>query len=125
VSAESNNPRNKTTARESEFRGRLQAELEELTALREASSETRSAVELDQQSVGRLSRVDALQTQQMALAADRSRQARIQLIRQALERIKSGEFGYCLVCDEPIAQGRLNADPSTPVCVNCAAQRAG
>ena len=45
---------------------RLETRKQELTELQAMSEEARSAVELDQQSVGRLSRMDALQGQAMA-----------------------------------------------------------
>lgn len=106
------------------FRIRLTNELNELLLLRESSSESRAAVELDQQSVGRLSRVDAMQSQQIALAADRQRQLQITRIQRALRKMDEGEFGRCLECDADIADGRLEADPAAPLCVGCASLRA-
>ncbi|MEM8840537.1 MAG: TraR/DksA family transcriptional regulator, partial [Pseudomonadota bacterium] len=47
---------------------RIEAEIAELTAAERASAGARQTVELDQQSVGRLSRMDALQVQALALA---------------------------------------------------------
>lgn len=103
-----------------EFRARLGRELEELTALRTASADRRDPVELDQQSVGRLSRVDAMQDQQMALAADRRRQLQIERIRRALDEIEKGEFGYCAGCGNEIPKARLEVDPAAHLCVTCA-----
>ncbi|MER0239849.1 TraR/DksA C4-type zinc finger protein [Fulvimarina sp. MAC8] len=102
------------------FQKRLETELEELTTLSEDASENRAPVELDQQSVGRLSRMDAMQVQQMAQAVERRRRDRIQKIRRALARIEDGDYGYCHECDEPIASGRLEIDPAAHLCVNCA-----
>lgn len=106
------------------FRTRLTNELNDLLSLRESSTESRAPVELDQQSVGRLSRVDAMQAQQIAMAADRQRQLQITRIQRALRQMDAGEFGRCLECDDIIAEGRLEADPATPLCVSCAALRA-
>ena len=103
------------------FRPRLEAELVELTAARDATAEGRAPVQLDQQSVGRLSRMDAMQMQQMALAADRQRNTRITRVRNALDRMARGDFGYCVACDNEIPHARLEADPSVPFCVACAA----
>lgn len=103
-----------------EFRERLEAELEELNALSIGASGNRAPVELDQQSVGRLSRMDAMQVQQMAQAVERRRRDRIEKIRRALARIEDGDYGYCHECDEPIAPGRLDIDPAAHLCVNCA-----
>ena len=37
----------------------------------------------------------------------------------ALERLKSGEYGICEECDEPIAEKRLRAVPWTRYCIIC------
>lgn len=35
----------------------------------------------------------------------------------ALERIEDGSYGTCVVCDEPIEEDRLRADPSATTCL--------
>ncbi|MBE4719899.1 TraR/DksA C4-type zinc finger protein [Pseudarthrobacter sp. AB1] len=35
----------------------------------------------------------------------------------ALARIAAGTYGTCAVCGDPIAEGRLEARPSTPFCI--------
>jgi DnaK suppressor protein len=109
--------------RNEKFRPRLEQMLDDLLALRNLRSEDRAAVQLDQQSVGRLSRMDAIQAQQMALAADRQRLVQISRIRRALSQMDQGEFGYCAECGNEIPDGRLEADPSTHLCVGCASRR--
>lgn len=94
----------------------------ELDTLRNATKEARAPVTLDQQSVGRLSRMDALQGQAMALEQDRRREERLKRIDAALKRIEEGEYGYCLKCDEPISKKRLDLDPAVPICIDCAAR---
>ena len=91
-----------------------------LLTLSDVSSDSRAPVELDQQSVGRLSRMDALQGQAMAQETERRRKAELQRIEQALERIAEGDYGYCTICDEPIARKRLQLDPAVQTCVDCA-----
>ncbi|MEM5585205.1 TraR/DksA C4-type zinc finger protein [Roseibium sp. AS2] len=93
---------------------------DELESLREISEESRAPVELDQQSVGRLSRMDALQGQAMAQASERQRLAHIQRIDAALLRLDKGDYGACAECGEPIADKRLKADPAAAFCINCA-----
>jgi len=44
-------------------------------------------------------------------------------IEQALERIKSGQYGVCASCDETIPYNRMRAIPWTRVCVDCAGGR--
>ena len=103
-----------------EFRLLLEARRSELKNLRETSGDARAVVELDQQSVGRLSRMDALQGQAMALEQDRRREQELARVDAALIRLESGDYGYCIACDEPIAEKRLRLDPAIPTCVDCA-----
>lgn len=102
------------------FRGKLLARQAELTDLAESSREARAPVELDQTVQGRLSRMDALQGQAMAMETERRRAAELTRIEAALARIASGDYGYCVSCDEEIAPNRLELDPSIPTCIQCA-----
>jgi len=101
-------------------RARLLAWREELTAMRESSGESRKTVELDQQSVGRLSRMDALQGQAMAQETERRRIRDLQRIDAALNRLEQGEYGACVKCGEDIAPKRLRIDPAAAACIACA-----
>jgi DnaK suppressor protein len=96
---------------------RLKAELESFS---EISEDARATVMLDQQAVGRLSRMDALQGQAMAQASERQRRADIQRIEAALKRLDEGEYGYCARCGEDIAAKRLKVDPAAAFCIRCA-----
>ena len=87
-----------------------------------ANDDAGDTVELQQDSVGRLSRMDALQQQAMAQAQTRRRAQERSRIKAALERIEEGEWGYCLTCGEDIAEARLRHDPSVAVCVGCASE---
>lgn len=102
------------------MRGRLEAMRAELDALEASSAEARGPVELDQTRQGRLSRMDALQGQAMAQATAGRRAAQRRRIEAALARIETGDYGYCTVCDEPVAAARLDNDPAVPTCVACA-----
>lgn len=104
------------------IRRKLEERLEELAALEagDGRQADTAAVELDQSRVGRLSRMDAIQVQEMALAAKRRRQSELSRVRAALQRIDDGDYGYCVSCDEPIAAKRLEVDPATPTCIRCA-----
>ena len=86
----------------------------------EITQEDRKPVELDQSQVGRLSRMDAMQVQEMALEQERRREIEIKRINAALVRIAEGEYGFCSKCGEGISPKRLEFDPSTPMCVDCA-----
>lgn len=103
-----------------QFQTALLAELEALDLEDALGSDDRQTVELDQQSVGRLSRMDALQRQALAQATQRRRMTRRTRINAALERIEQGEYGYCQNCGELIPKDRLTLDPTLPTCIECA-----
>lgn len=106
---------------EEEARTALAARLEELDRLDALSAEGRAPVTLRQDSVGRLSRMDAMQQQAMAQAEERRRQAERARIAAAFARLDGGEWGWCVSCSEAIADGRLRNEPSVARCVACAA----
>ena len=87
---------------------------------REAQRKEGAPVELDQTKVGRLSRMDAMQQQAMAQASARRTELELQRIRTALSRLRMGYYGFCTKCEEEIAEGRLQVDPATLVCIDCA-----
>lgn len=101
------------------LRKQLTCMRDNLSALSDMSADSRKPVTLDQTSVGRLSRMDAIQGQAMQLETERRRQIERQRIDAALARIQSGDFGYCAVCDEEIAEKRLQNDPSVTTCIDC------
>lgn len=103
-----------------EARKALLARREALRREAATNADARDTVELQQDSVGRLSRMDALQQQAMAQASERRRQAESSRIEAALARIDAGEWGYCVNCGEDIAEARLAHDPSVAACVKCA-----
>jgi DnaK suppressor protein len=101
------------------FKFRLLERQSELEALDSISKESTATVMLEQSSVGRLSRMDALQSQQMALETKRRRKQELLQIKAALVRMESGDFGYCVSCGEGIGVGRLTISPTAIRCVNC------
>ena len=98
----------------------LMARQEELAREDAANADSTDTVELQQDSVGRLSRMDALQQQAMAQAQRRRRAQERARIAAALVRIAQDEWGYCLTCGHTIASARLRHDPSLALCVRCA-----
>ena len=102
------------------FRWRLEARKAELIASVENASESAAPVELDQQVQGRLSRMDAIQGQAMAQATIERRRVEISQIDAAFQRMKEGEFGYCVECGEDIAPKRLELNPAIARCIDCA-----
>ena len=97
----------------------IELQLEELTADNALGQSAQKTVELDQQSVGRLSRMDALQSQAMAQAQQRRRNVLMGSLQAALQRLKQEEFGYCMECGDEIEDARLLANPAVLKCVAC------
>ena len=107
-------------AHEIVFKRMLLSELEEVEIIAQKTAEDRVPVELDQQAVGRLSRMDAMQQQSMEKAKQVRRIERIKLINAALKRLEDGDYGFCLKCDAHISNGRLKLDPTFSLCIDCA-----
>lgn len=103
-----------------ELRALLSTARTELEEGRAESRENAKPVDLDL-SIGRLSRVDAMQQQHMALARSQRVETQLSQIRAALSRMDAGTYGECLRCGEPIGVARLRARPEAPVCRDCQA----
>jgi DnaK suppressor protein len=43
----------------------------------------------------------------------------LRLVEEALDRVKSGDYGVCLACEQPIPPKRLQALPWARYCVPC------
>lgn len=101
------------------FRLRLIKLRDELMEAESSGSAETGTVELDQSRIGRLSRMDEMQNQQMALESQRRRKIQIRKIDAAWQRIENGEFGICSYCDERIELKRLEFDPTAVLCSDC------
>ncbi|MGE4062919.1 MAG: TraR/DksA family transcriptional regulator [Rhodospirillaceae bacterium] len=98
---------------------------EQLLAQRAEIERSLHEAERDQEVevVGRLSRASALQARELAFQNERRRSRELMRIDSALARIERGTYGYCALCDEEIAPGRLEANPAIPLCIKCAQTR--
>ena len=106
-----------------EFAALLKRRREEILHTADASKQAARPVELDQSRVGRLSRMDDLQSQAMSVAAGERLRRELRRIADALQRLDDGEYGYCLECGEQISVGRLRVDPAVTYCIECARRR--
>ena len=102
------------------FRNKLLEDRKLLMTAIKGETESSKTVELDQSTMGRLSRMDALQGQAMNQETKLRHEEGVRRITAALSRMESGDFGYCLKCDELISVARLQVDPAAPLCINCA-----
>jgi len=85
--------------------------------------EASNIVTLDQSRIGRLSRMDAMQQQEMAKAELQQTKKRLKLVKLALSKFKNDEYGWCEDCDEMIANERLMIKPESQYCINCQSKR--
>ena len=105
------------------FKQKLLTLREELLEVEESGNDAAGTVELDQSKLGRLSRMDALQSQAIAKDAQQRRAVQKQRIDSALSRLEKGNYGLCIRCEELIDPKRLEFDPSVPLCFDCAQSR--
>jgi DnaK suppressor protein len=105
------------------LRAKLKTELTQTRETLMQATASADTVTLDQSSVGRLSRMDALQQQAMALGLQERIATRIRRIEAALVRFDAGTYGKCCQCRTEIEPDRLQADATAVFCANCQADR--
>lgn len=101
------------------FKGLIEGEIDGIGRELKANEEDSATVQLDT-SIGRLARMDAMQSQQMALELRRRQQSRLQRLEQALKNVANGTYGQCKKCRQPIAEERLEYQLDALWCVKCA-----
>lgn len=107
---------------ERDFRERLIEAQRALVALSATTAEAAKPVELDQTRVGRVSRMDAMQSQAMSLEAKRRQELQLKKLGAALKRLDEGAYGYCIRCGEEINVERLKVELTALLCICCAEQ---
>lgn len=101
------------------FKGELLQIEQELVDVLGLAEEVNEKVELDQARFGRVSRGSALMDQAMSEAGVERDKQRLIAVRKALKRIEDRQYGFCLECDEPISEKRLEVAPETELCLDC------
>ena len=101
-----------------ELRERLERDRDELGRGLTGATKSAKPVDLDQP-IGRVSRIDAIQQQQMAQEQRRRLRLRLQRTEAAIVAFDEDAYGSCNGCDEPIPYRRLKARPETPLCLTC------
>lgn len=79
--------------------------------------------DLEQDTVGRLSRIDALQNQGLTRNLEERDQQQLRTVVEALGRLEDGSYGACDACGETIAFNRLLVFPETRACTACVCTR--
>lgn len=71
-------------------------------------------------SLGRLTRMDAIQNKSVNEAALSESLVKLDKLKAALAKLDAPNFGVCEECGEAIAPARIEYMPETTTCVNCA-----
>ena len=111
-----------TDAQQRELQADLLSLRQELTEIVDGLAEGTRPVEPDS-AIGRITRMDAIQGQQMAKASQRTARVRLQQIAAALQRAGAGAYGECAECGHDIGYPRLKARPEAPFCLQCQSRR--
>ena len=70
--------------------------------------------------IGRITRMDAIQSKSMSEASLRKAEAKLVKLQEAQAKIDEENFGTCMSCGNQIQTGRLLFMPESTLCVNCA-----
>ena len=71
-------------------------------------------------SIGRVSRMDAINNKSVNDAALRKAETKLNGLKSALDRLQDSDFGLCVRCNNEIPLGRILLMPHARTCVNCA-----
>jgi DnaK suppressor protein len=95
---------------------------EKITALRAdiAAFKTLAQPVAPDAAIGRLTRMEAINSKSINAAALAKAQATLTRLERALPRLAHPDFGLCRECEEPIPFARLMIVPETELCVTCA-----
>jgi DnaK suppressor protein len=107
-----------TTEQIDQIRGELERTLTRLERSTKSSNNGHSA-EIDQGTVGRLSRIEAIQNQGLIRTLHEREQQQLEQVAEALQRIAAGSYGICTACRTPIRFERLLIFPEARTCSHC------
>lgn len=71
-------------------------------------------------SIGRISRMDAINNKSVIEMALRQAKEKHKKLHQVLSKIGSSDFGICMKCKKPIPIARILIRPESTLCVACA-----
>ena len=101
------------------YKQKLESMLLEIDDYLSKTKDSAAAVEPDK-GLGRLSRMEVMQDQQMVLELRRRKKRQLLEVKNAITRIEQNLFGKCVFCGKKISSERLNVFPEVQSCVNCA-----
>ena len=71
-------------------------------------------------SLGRLTRLEAMQEKSINEAILEKAKIRLKKIKYVLGKVSNDDYGTCTICEEEIPYGRLCIVPESTICVSCA-----
>lgn len=107
-----------TSSEQQKFIPLIQSRLAEIRSQLDGGAGERAAISPDK-AIGRLSRLDSMQMQQMALASKRRLEQEARDLEEALQRIAMNRYGRCQLCGKDIPVERLEYQPTAACCVRC------
>jgi len=102
-----------------ELKARMETEISTLHETIAALEQNAAPVEPDV-AIGRLSRLDTMQSQAISNASLANSKRRLLKLEAALTHVNEEQFGHCQECGTPIPIARLLAMPESALCVGCA-----
>lgn len=102
-----------------DFRQRLLTARDQAKALLHQTAADQKPIEGVGQTIGRLSRMDAIQVQAMAQMSRGQLDIRLKQIEASLKQWDAGNYGVCRSCKGPISIARLDVLPEAPFCMAC------
>lgn len=119
----SENPPSLTEDQLDEIRSELLRSLRKIERSMKITNKAARPVKLDQTSVGRLSRIDAIQNQSLTQGLQEREQAKHAAIVGAIGRMDEGKYGICTACGRPIGFERLLIFPEAQMCADCGGRK--
>ena len=111
-----------TTDQRAQLGQQIQAEIEK-TRLKITDLEAATQPISPENSIGRVSRMDAINNKSVMEAALRTARRKLSALQHAENRLDDPGFGKCSRCGSDIQPRRLMLMPESPYCIRCAAQR--
>ncbi len=104
-----------------ELKQRIEEEIKNLKQSIERLESSKGPVEPDR-AIGRLTRMEAIQDQEMKDASLLKATQRLDNLKRVLENVDKPHYGICKRCEKPIPIERLMLVPEAAICVPCSAR---
>jgi DnaK suppressor protein len=105
-------------ADQNKYKKYLEEALDEVGKYLEFSEDAAAAVAPDK-GLGRLSRMEAMQDQQLVMEMRRRKKRQLVEIKLAISRLEMGNYGTCVFCGKEIHPERLEVAPEVQTCMSC------